>query len=113
MDNLVIPTGSGITAGGVLRGIKKYGKRIKNIYVVHISGEDRRKKIKGIEGDVPYIYVEDTTYPYSKEVKSQVPGGFALDWIYEAKAYDWMLHNIDIRQEKTLFWCVGNANFYR
>lgn len=113
LDNLVIPTGSGITAGSILRGIKKYGKKIKKIHVVHISGEDRRKKIMGIEGGVDYKYVEDTTYSYSKKLKFPVPDGFALDWIYEAKAYDWMLHNIDIRNEKTLFWCVGNANYYR
>ena len=82
LDNLIIPTGSGITAGSILRGIKKYGKKIKKIHVVHISGEDRRKKIKGIEGDVPYIYVKDTTYPYSKEVKKNVIDCFVLDKIY-------------------------------
>lgn len=112
-DNLVIPTGSGITAGSVLRGIKKYGKKIKKIYVVHISGMDRINKINSIEDGVPYIYVKDSIHSYTRKIKVDVSEGFALDWIYEAKAYDWMLHNIDIRQEKTLFWCVGNANFYR
>ena len=113
LDNLIIPTGSGITAGSVLRGMKKYGKKIKNVYVVHISGEDRKKKIQEIAGLVPYIYVKGTGFKYSKKVKVQVANGFELDMIYEAKAYDWMLHNLDVRQEKTLFWCVGNANGYR
>lgn len=113
LDNLVIPTGSGITAGSVLRGIKKHKKKIKKIYVVHISGMDRIKKINSLEGKVPYIYVKGTGFRYSRKVKVNISDGFVLDEIYEAKAYDWMLHNIDIRNEKTLFWCVGNANFYR
>jgi len=113
LDNLVIPTGSGITAGAILRGIKKYRKEVKNIYVVHISGEDREKKIKEIEDGVPYEYIMGTGYKYSKKVKLNVVDGFELDYIYEAKAYDWMMHHLDLRNEKTLFWCVGNANYYR
>jgi 1-aminocyclopropane-1-carboxylate deaminase/D-cysteine desulfhydrase-like pyridoxal-dependent ACC family enzyme len=113
LDNLVIPCGSGITTGGILRGIQKYGKKVKKIYVVHVSGMDRRDKINSIAGLVPYIYVKGTGYRYSRKVKVKVSEGFELDQIYEAKAYDWMLHNIDLRWEKTLFWCVGNANYYR
>jgi hypothetical protein len=113
LDNLVIPTGSGITAGRILRGIKKYGKKIKNVYVVHVSGQDRNKKITEIAGLVPYIYVKGTGFPYHRKVVSTVTDGFVLDEIYEAKVYDWMLHNIDLRGEKTLFWVVGNANYYR
>ena len=113
LDNLIIPTGSGITAGSVLRGMKKYGKKIKNVYVVHISGMDRVMKINEIEGRVPYIYVKGTGYPYSRRLKLKVADGFELDEIYEAKVYDWMLHNVDLRGEKTLFWVVGNANYYR
>ena len=113
IDNLVIPTGSGITAGSILRGIKKYGKKIKNVYVVHVSGEDRNKKITEIAGIVPYIYVKGTGYPFNRKLKRTVIDGFELDKIYEAKAYDWMLHNLDTRREKSIFWVVGNANFYR
>jgi len=113
LDNIVIPTGSGITAGAILRGIKKYGKEVKNVYVVHISGKDREKKINSIEAHVPYEYIMGTGYKYSQKVKLNVVDGFELDYIYEAKAYDWMMHNLDLRNEKTLFWCVGNANYYR
>jgi 1-aminocyclopropane-1-carboxylate deaminase/D-cysteine desulfhydrase-like pyridoxal-dependent ACC family enzyme len=113
LDNLVIPTGSGITGGAILRGIKKYRKEVKNIYLVHISGKDREKKIKEIEDQVPYEYIMGTGYKYNKKLKLNVVDGFELDYIYEAKAYDWMMHNLDLRNEKTLFWCVGNANFYR
>ena len=113
LDNLVIPTGSGITAGSILRGIKKYGKKIKNVYVVHVSGEDRNKKITEIAGLVPYIYVKGTGYSFHRKLKRTVTDGFELDKIYEAKAYDWMLHNLDIRKGRSLFWVVGNANGYR
>ena len=113
LDNLVIPTGSGITAGSILKGIKKYVKKIKTVYVVHISGQDRRKKINEITGGVPYIYVKGTGFPYHRKVVRTVTDGFVLDEIYEAKVYDWILHNLDIRRGKTLFWVVGNANYYR
>jgi hypothetical protein len=111
--NLVIPTGSGITAGSILRGIEKYGKKIKKIYVVHVSGQDRNKKITEIAGLVPYIYIKGTGFPFHRKLDRMVTDEFILDKIYEAKAYDWMLHNLDVRNEKTLFWVVGNANFYR
>jgi len=113
LDNLIIPTGSGITAGSILRGIQKYKKKVECVYVVHISGENRNKKIREIAGLIPYIYIKGTGYPYGKKLKKEVAGGFVLDEIYEAKAYDWMLQNLDLRQGKTLFWCVGNANYYR
>ena len=113
LENLVIPTGSGITAGAILRGIKKYKKNIGSVYVVHISGEDRIAKIESIEDRVPYEYIRGTGYKYSQKVKLNVADGFELDSIYEAKAYDWMRHNLDLRNKKTLFWCVGNANYYR
>jgi len=113
LDNLVIPTGSGITAGAILRGIEKFGKKVKNIYVVHISGEDRESDINKINGNVVYEYIKGTGFPYGKKLKKEVVDGFVLDEIYEAKAYHWMMHNLDLRNEKTLFWCVGNANYYR
>lgn len=113
LDNLIIPCGSGITSGAILRGIKKFKKQIDRIWVVHISGEDRRNEINKIEDSVLYFYVKGTGYPYGKEVKVTVDGKLNLDSIYEAKAYDWMTKNIDYRKERTLFWCVGNANYYR
>lgn len=113
LDNLVIPCGSGITSGAILRGINKYGKKVKTIYIVHISGEDRRKDIRRIEDSVPYIYVNGTGFRYGQEVKITVDEKLNLDSIYEAKAYDWMTKHLDYLKEKTLFWCVGNANFYR
>jgi 1-aminocyclopropane-1-carboxylate deaminase/D-cysteine desulfhydrase-like pyridoxal-dependent ACC family enzyme len=113
LDNLVIPCGSGITSGAILRGIKKFGKKVRMIYVVHISGEERRNDIRKIEDSVPYIYVKGTGYRYGQPLKKTVDERLDLDCIYEAKAYDWMTKHIDCKKEKTLFWVVGNADFYR
>ena len=38
---------------------------------------------------------------------------FYLDSIYEAETFVWMLQNIWYQNAKTLFWVVGNANYYR
>jgi len=103
LDNLVIPTGSGITAGAILRGIEKFRKKVKNIYVVHISGEDREADIDKVNRNVLYKYIKGTGYKYGKKLKLNVVDVFELDYIYEAKAYDWMMLNLDLRNEKTLF----------
>lgn len=113
LDNLIIPCGSGITSGAILRGIKKFNKGIDKIWVVHISGEDRQREIYQIVGDVPYFYVKGTGFPYGKKVEMTIDGKLNLDSIYKAKVYDWMTKKIDFRKGKTLFWCVGNANPYR
>jgi hypothetical protein len=113
LDNLIIPGGSGITSGAILRGIKNFGKKVRMIYVVHISGEERRNDIGKIEDSVPYIYVKGTGYRYGQPLKKTVNEKLDLDSIYEAKAYDWMTKHIDYKNERTLFWVVGNANHYR
>lgn len=110
--NIVIPTGSGICAGSILYGMKKFGKKA-NVHVIQIAGFDRTKTINKIESSVPYNYVAYKKFPYSKKVKVFITKDFQLDTVYEAKGYDWMELNIDTVKEKTLFWCVGNATMYR
>ena len=44
--------------------------------------------------------------PYGKSHNYQV-NDIYIDDIYEGKAYQWMLENVDTANEKTLFWCVG------
>ena len=114
LENLVIPAGSGITSGAILRGIKKFNKKIKNIYVVHVSGKDRRSVIESIAPGVDYVYKADETYEnHHLKRNVMVDRDFYLDKIYEAKTYEWMLKNIYYDSQKTLFWVVGNANYYR
>ena len=132
LENLVIPTGSGICAGAILHGIKKFEKKVKNVYVVQIAGYDRTATINKIESTIPYIYLPYEKFPYSKKLKIFIRPDFQLDTVYESKAYHWMINSphpittykfgklpvpesdhIQIGNKKTLFWCVGNASMYR
>ena len=44
--------------------------------------------------------------PYGKGHDYVVNDSY-IDDIYEGKAYQWMQDNVDTKNEKTLFWCVG------
>ena len=112
--HLVIPAGSGISAGAILRGIQKFNKQHIKIHIVHVSGKDRKETIDKITPNFDYHYEADTTYGnHHQRLRRMVTENFYLDEIYEAKAYEWMLKHIYYDSEKTLFWVVGNANFYR
>ena len=112
LDVLVMSLGVGIQFACVLKGLKKYNKKVKKIIGVQV-GPDRRKLIDGYLNqnplteprfDLEYELVQYKS-AYSKPEIQQV-GDFYLDDIYEAKAHKWMLNNIDLNQ-KILFWCVG------
>jgi len=112
LDVLVMSLGVGIQFACVLKGLKKYNKKVKRIIGVQV-GPDRRKLIDGYLNqnplwepsfDLEYELVQYKS-AYSKPEKQKVDN-FYLDDIYEAKAHKWMLENIDLNQ-KILFWCVG------
>ena len=123
IDNLIIPTGSAITAGGILCGLIKYPKiKPKRVIIVQISGYDRQDTLHRIframsmdHMPVPeYEYVADKTYSYSRQLKIRLnTRGEYHDPVYEAKAYDWMIKNVNYKNEKTLFWIVGNSYYVR
>jgi len=112
LDVLVMSLGVGIQFACVLKGLKKYNKKVKRIIGVQV-GPDRRKLIDGYLNQNPLIESRfDLRYElvqyksaYSKSEIQKVED-FYLDDIYEAKAHKWMLENIDLNQ-KILFWCVG------
>ena len=112
LDVLVMSLGVGIQFACVLQGLKKYNKKVKRIIGVQV-GPDRGKLIYKYlnqnplwepQFDLDYELVQYVS-AYSKSEIQQV-GDFYLDDIYEAKAYKWMLNNID-KNQKILFWCVG------
>lgn len=115
LDLLVVNIGSGITFGGILRGLVKYNKNPKKVVGIQISGYDRRSTINSIAGDYycDYEYIADKTYPYSRMLKIVFNDKEYLDPIYESKAYLWMQKNLDTKNNKTLFWIVGNSSFVR
>ena len=126
LDVLVIPTGSGITAGGILRGLIQYNIKPKRIIVHQIAGFDRTKTIGQVLAghEIDFEYVADKTYSYSRKLKIQFNDvaykfkdstfrGEFLDPIYESKSFEWMHRNIDTIGNRVLFWIVGNSLFVR
>ena len=112
LDVLVMSLGVGIQFSCVLKGLKKYNKKVKRIIGVQV-GPDRRKLIDSYLNQNPlfeeplgieYELYQDTS-AYSKTVDFNI-GDFQLDDIYEGKAYKWMIENIDLNQ-RILFWCIG------
>ena len=115
-DNLVIPVGSGIQFAGIIRGLKKYNKKVKRI--VGVSFCDRTKNINAHLDRFKYenfpaevtefddYEIVLTKHAYSKSVWENV-GDVPLDDIYEGKAHLWMRENIDTEKESTCFWVIG------
>ena len=113
LDNLIIPTGVAIQTAGILIGLKRYNKKVKRIVCVCV-GPTREKKLAGYFKDVyeddiknyhPFEMIAHKA-PYSKSMNFKIEGEY-IDDIYEGKAYDWLLKNIDYKKEKTMMWLVG------
>ena len=117
LDYLIIPGGSCITTGGILKGIVKYNKHPKKVVCIQISGFDRSETVNKIMGDDTYPYEMRISkdYPYSKHINIKLSNGLKLDPLYEAKAFDYMVKYMgdEIQGKKVLFWIVGDSNFVR
>ena len=122
LDNLVVSTGVGVQLMGILLGLKKFNKKVKHIHSICV-GPTREKHMNRYEnellkasGDLVWERPESLNLnefamhahkaPYGKGHDYMVNGNY-IDDIYEGKAYQWMLENVDTVNEKTLFWCVG------
>ncbi len=111
LDDLYITCGSGITASGVIVGIERYGKNVKNIHLIS-TAFDRREKVKatlrrfGIERQFLYHDLFHTPgFVYEKQQKMRI-GGVKLHPQYEAKTMKYLLEH-KLNTENTLFWIVG------
>jgi len=115
LDILVVPVGSAITFGGILKGLIKYDIRPKRVVGVQIAGYDREDVIRKILGDddIEYEFYLDKSYAYSRHIKVKFNDTEYLDCVYESKAFDYMMKNIEIQDKKVLFWIVGNSSFVR
>lgn len=111
LDDLYITCGSGITASGVIVGIERYRKNVKNIHLI-ATAFDRREKVRatlrrfGVARDFIYHDLFHTPgFVYEKQQKMRV-GGVKLHPQYEAKTMRYLLeHNLNT--ENALFWIVG------
>jgi len=113
IENLVITCGSGITATGLMIGLKKYGKSISKIYLV-ATAPDRRNFIhKTLEkhgADREFEYIDlfgQKGFVYEKPANASW-GGVKLHPHYEAKAMLWLMHKSNLKLDRTLFWVTGS-----
>lgn len=111
LENLVMTCGSGITASGVMIGLKKYGKKVKTVHLV-ATAPDRRESIHatlrqhGADRDFLYHDLFHTPgFAYEKREPASW-AGIDLHPNYEAKTMGWFRHS-GLDPSRTLFWIVG------
>lgn len=106
---LVIPVGSGVSANGILAGIKRYRPKVKCILIQPFGYDRNIPRPRGI--DVRYFKGK---YQYANPLTVTVDT-FQLDEIYEAKAFDYMKRKLtkQIGKKRVCFWVIGSANGMR
>jgi len=132
LHDIIIPVGSGLSAGGILTGLIKYQKIPEKIWLIQIAGYDRIKEINRILHISGYnqlkiikkwpfggmilkskefpevLYYPLKDYPYTKWL-SGVGEPFQLDGRYELKAWVYAKNKIFNKKRKQLFWIIGNS----
>jgi|TARA_B100001971_G_C18145191_1_gene512679 1-aminocyclopropane-1-carboxylate deaminase/D-cysteine desulfhydrase-like pyridoxal-dependent ACC family enzyme len=110
LENLVCIAGSGLSCLGVMMGIRKFNKNVKNVYAVYLSDYmnknkkmwyDKLSEEEKYDGNLHMVKSE-----ISYQVKHKIDNSFKFDLTYESKAWDWMVKNINPSLD-TLFWVVG------
>ncbi len=111
IENLVMTCGSGITASGVMIGLRQYGKKVGSVHLV-ATAPDRRAFIHDIlkqyDADRDFQYhslFRAKGFAYEKPARA-VWGGIKLHPHYEAKTMLWFMQS-GLKPEKSLFWIVG------
>ena len=106
---IVIPIGSGVSAQGILKGIRRHRPMTK-VYLIQPFGYDRRIAIP--DGITAGYFTGK--YDYARPLEITVDD-FQLDEIYEAKSFDYMKRRLKrmLAAEQVCFWVIGNANDMR
>lgn len=113
VTDVVVVGGSGLSAIGILKGLRRFSKGVQRVWVVYLSGYFERSmkrwyyslpKDKRFQGEViPVESEKDYQELYN-------PLDFDIDLTYESKAWFEMqklLTGGKIDSAKTLFWIVG------
>lgn len=110
---VLLATRSGRTASGVMIGLNRYGKKVRNVHLV-ATAPDRRESIHrtlrehGADRDFIYHDLFHTEgFAYEKPATA-VWGGITLHPNYEAKTMQWFVKS-GLDPGSTLFWIVGAA----
>lgn len=111
LDDLYITCGSGITASGVIIGIERYRKQVRNVHLI-ATAFDRQEKVKttlrrfGVSRDFIYHDLFHTRgFAYEKRQLLRV-GGLKLHPHYEAKTMKYIIDN-GLNTRNALMWIVG------
>jgi len=113
LGNLVVICGSGLNLFGILKGIVRYKKSVKNVYGITLShhfNNNRKLYYDNLPSDEKYdgeLHIIRSKYEYRKLLKTDIP---FCDWSYENKSWVWMQENIK-PSTNTLFWVVGIRNY--
>lgn len=106
LDVLVVPVGSAMNFIGILNGLERYNLMPKSIYGVWVGKNPTKTIEKYYKGRLKFSLIKYPK-PYGTEINID---NYFFDMIYEAKAYDWLIKNIDISKNKCLLWVVGRRN---
>ena len=113
LENLVVTCGSGITTIGILLGINKYKKNIKNIHLVGTAPNREKfilETLKKNNCNIKFQYhdlFKSKKFKYEDEVNVDFCG-IKLHPNYEAKTFLWAKKNLDITNNSTCLWIVGS-----
>lgn len=109
LEYLIVPCGSCIMLSGILIGIRKFRKKIRNVIGIQISGHDKVQFIKELSQTDNFKLIVRNDYPYAKQVKAKI-GEVLLDPLYEAKAFEYIQTNKpELLEKETCFWLSGNS----
>jgi len=113
VETVVVPVGAGITAAGILLGVRAHCPHVRRVVLLQVAGYDRTREINAIAGWLPFEYHALTRYPYAREVRRAVAPGFRLDPIYESKAHEYMVDDLRLTGPRVLYWVVGDSTSVR
>ena len=105
IKNVVIPIGSGFNFVSILNGLDNIDYK-GNIYGVYVGKNPYNIINKYYTGKLSYKIIK-SNFPYSKKLNID---NYYFDPVYEAKAYSWLVENINVKKEQTLLWVIGKRN---
>jgi len=107
LDVLVVAVGSAMNFISILRGLERFDKKPKKIVGVWIGKEP----FKNIQDYYRVLNNNVSLVQYPKPYGTWVDiDNCFFDPIYEAKAYDWLINNVDYNRFKVMLWVIGKRN---
>jgi threonine dehydratase len=101
---VIVPCGSGVTLGGVLRGIRYPVRRVVGVSCGR-SVEKIRKCVEKYISIPPFVDLVAPSLPYYQSPRTCCP--FPAHPHYDLKAWKYLAEHLDELQEPILFWNVG------